>query len=177
MNLQPAGRHTKAANDSGGVRANELRVTVTPYVTLVETEVHKKGRVISMPISSSKSHPSLFYSIFYSLFCIIYNNITTASCFGMATKLQEQSQTAFSRVLDTLSPEWKNDFQFSTLADLEQVIHEIQRKQGSERRLRNMARLRSFLDAMKEYGKVIEVFLNASNFVAFIWVRPGPNLY
>lgn len=70
----------------------------------------------------------------------------------------------------TLGPERKNDFQFSTLADLQFTVQEIQSKQGSERKMRNLTRLRSFIEAIEQYGKVIEVFLNTSEFVAFIWV-------
>jgi len=80
----------------------------------------------------------------------------------------------FSRVLtdftSSLTEEQQNDFRFSTLQDLQAVINSIQKKQCSERRMQNLTRLRSFLEAMDQYGKVIEVFLNTSAFIAFIWV-------
>ncbi|KAI9779019.1 MAG: hypothetical protein M1816_003779 [Peltula sp. TS41687] len=105
------------------------------------------------------------------------NTAATASRFtfvrSMASTLLDQNQSSFSRALmnftNTLSEERKDDFRFSTLADLHSTIHEIQRKQASVKKMRNMARLSSFLEAMEQYGKVIEVFLNTSEFVAFIW--------
>lgn len=89
---------------------------------------------------------------------------------------QSQSQSTFNRVLmdftKTLSPEREDDFRFTKLDDLHTAITEIQSKQASEKKMRNLTRLRSFIDAMKDYGKVIEVFLNTSAFVAFVWVWP-----
>jgi hypothetical protein len=80
----------------------------------------------------------------------------------------------FSRVLtdftSSLTEEQQNDFRFSTLEDLQAVINSIQKKQCSERRMQNLTRLKSFLEAMDQYGKAIEVFLSSSAFIAFIWV-------
>jgi hypothetical protein len=72
---------------------------------------------------------------------------------------------------NTLTKEQKDDFEFSTLEDLQDAINTIQRKQASEKKLRNLTRLRSFLETMEQYGKVIEVFVNTSSFIAFIWVH------
>lgn len=33
----------------------------------------------------------------------------------------------------------------------------------------HMKRIESFLEAMEQFGKVIEIFLNATNYLAFIW--------
>lgn len=81
----------------------------------------------------------------------------------------------FSHVLqsfiETLTEEQKSDFRFSTLEGLQATIVTIQNRQSSERKMRNLARLRRFLEAIEEYGKVIEVFVNTSEFVCFIWVR------
>jgi hypothetical protein len=80
----------------------------------------------------------------------------------------------FSRVLtsftQSLTEEQQDDFRFSTLEDLQTVINTIQKKQGSERKMQNLTRLKSFLEAMEQYGYVIEVFLNTSEFISFIWV-------
>ncbi|KAF8462703.1 hypothetical protein BDZ91DRAFT_327772 [Kalaharituber pfeilii] len=35
--------------------------------------------------------------------------------------------------------------------------------------MRNINRIRPFIDAMQQYGKIIEVFLDLTNFVAFVW--------
>ena len=80
----------------------------------------------------------------------------------------------FSRALTnftkSLSKEQSDEFKFSTLEDLQVAIANIQERQASEKKMRNLNRLKSFLEAMEQYGKVIEVFLNTSNFIAFIWV-------
>ena len=81
----------------------------------------------------------------------------------------------FNRVLtsftQSLTKEQQDDFRFSTLEDLQIAINDTQEKQGSEKKMRNLTRLRSFLEAVEQYGKVVEVFLNTSEFVAFVWVR------
>jgi hypothetical protein len=72
--------------------------------------------------------------------------------------------------VDTLTEEQKNDFRFSTLEDFKTAAAAIQNLQGSGKKMRNLARLRCFLEAMEQYGKVIEVFVNTSELVGFIWV-------
>jgi len=80
----------------------------------------------------------------------------------------------FTRVLAdfarSLTEEQQNDFRFSTLEDLKAAINIIQEKQASEKKMQNLTRLKSFLEAIEQFGKVVEVFLNTSNFIAFIWV-------
>jgi hypothetical protein len=73
--------------------------------------------------------------------------------------------------VETLTDEQKNEFKFSTLEDFQAAIVAIQNRQSSVRKMRNLARLRCFLEAMDQYGKVIEVFVNASELVCFIWVK------
>ena len=73
--------------------------------------------------------------------------------------------------VETLTDEQKNEFEFSTLEDFQSAIVVIQNRQSSVRKMRNLARLRCFLEAMDQYGKVIEVFVNASEVVCFIWVK------
>jgi transcriptional/translational regulatory protein YebC/TACO1 len=81
----------------------------------------------------------------------------------------------FCRVLEsfkaTLSQDDKDEFKLSTLDDLKLEILAIQEKQASERKMKNSARLKSFLEAMEQYDEVVKVFLNASEILAFIWVR------
>src|SRR2546429_8293784 len=69
-----------------------------------------------------------------------------------------------------LSDKEKVDFQFTTLYDLHVAIEKIQKKQASERRLKGMNRLERFLEAMTQYDKVIQVFVNSSRILAFVWV-------
>jgi hypothetical protein len=42
-------------------------------------------------------------------------------------------------------------------------------EQGRRKELMNLTRIRRFLEAMDQYGKVIEVFLNASSMLCFVW--------
>ncbi|KAI5820878.1 hypothetical protein BZA77DRAFT_300146 [Pyronema omphalodes] len=76
---------------------------------------------------------------------------------------------ALSRFKLSLTPKEVDNFQFTSLQDVERTIVDIQKKQAATKTLRNMNRLRPFITAMEQYGKVIEVFVNASSFVAFVW--------
>lgn len=62
------------------------------------------------------------------------------------------------------------DFSHTTLDDLRQCIATIQNDQRASRKLRYLKRLGPFLDTMERYGKIIEVFLNVSDVIAFVWV-------
>lgn len=79
----------------------------------------------------------------------------------------------FRRVLDSfkkdLSRQEKQNFSFTDIKGLNLAIDDLQKKQHSQRRLQNLSRLKPFLEAMEQYGKVVEVFCNSSEFVAFVW--------
>ncbi|KAH7065669.1 hypothetical protein BKA63DRAFT_571819 [Paraphoma chrysanthemicola] len=83
--------------------------------------------------------------------------------------------STFTQALDDfkatagLSPDEIASFQLTTLHDLKRHVSAIQDDQRKKKKQQYMKRLGSFLDAMEQYGKVVEVFLNVSNFVAFIW--------
>ena len=62
------------------------------------------------------------------------------------------------------------EFQSTQFHDLKTFLAAVQAKQKSERTLQNMTRLNGFLEAMEAYGKVIDVFVNVNNVVAFVWV-------
>ncbi|RFU25373.1 hypothetical protein B7463_g10968, partial [Scytalidium lignicola] len=68
-----------------------------------------------------------------------------------------------------LTPGELQDFQFVTLNDVRETALRIQKDQENLKTMMNMARLESFLEAMNQFGKVIEVFGNANIFVAFVW--------
>ncbi|KAK6850744.1 hypothetical protein PG987_000378 [Apiospora arundinis] len=68
-----------------------------------------------------------------------------------------------------LSREQLDQFQLGSLDDLHRAMGNIQRNQAHDRKLRYLRRLDPFLKSMKEYEKVIEVFLNASEILAFVW--------
>ena len=94
----------------------------------------------------------------------------------MATVLPEfeRAVAAFKKKADLDEAELA-DFQLPDLQSLHQAINGIQNQQAKDKKLMYMGRLKPFLDTMKDYGQVLEVFLNTSNFVAFVWVRVVPS--
>ncbi|CZR51266.1 uncharacterized protein PAC_01141 [Phialocephala subalpina] len=83
-------------------------------------------------------------------------------------------ETIFYQTLERfkigLNDHEKEDFGLTTLDEVNDIICEIQDEHASERKMQNMTRIQTFLEGMEQYGNVIEVFLNASVFVAFVWV-------
>ncbi|KAF2847250.1 C2H2 domain-containing protein [Plenodomus tracheiphilus IPT5] len=61
------------------------------------------------------------------------------------------------------------DFRATDHAGLLSEIGQIQRSQEDSGVLMNLGRIKSFLEAMDQFGKVIEIFLNAADAVAFVW--------
>lgn len=86
---------------------------------------------------------------------------------------------AFQRALDRfkskISAEDREDFKSTTLEGLKKSILNIQQNHAAARKLKDMNRLSAFLTAMDQFGKIIEVFLNTSEFVAFVWVSVTPS--
>lgn len=80
------------------------------------------------------------------------------------------SLKVLSRFKGSLSEKDKTDFQFTSLGDVYKVIDMIQKQQEKNKTLRNLNRLRPFLDAMGQFGKVLDTFANSSQYVAFVWV-------
>lgn len=61
-------------------------------------------------------------------------------------------------------------FQCIEFKDVEDIVKSIERDQKKKKKMQNIARIKPFLHAMRQYGKIVEVFLNTSNIIAFIWV-------
>jgi hypothetical protein len=93
--------------------------------------------------------------------------LTESLCYSSQTTI---FYNVLKRFQDSLNDNEREDFQFTLLEDLQIVIASIQDKQASEKKMRNLTRLKYFLEAIEEYGKVIEIFVNNLQFVAFIWV-------
>ena len=87
-----------------------------------------------------------------------------------ATGSDSGFQRALARFRSHLSLAEQEDFSITSLADVQETIAHIQEIQGSERKMRNLTRIKAFLEAMEQYGKILEVFLNVSDFLAFVWV-------
>lgn len=84
---------------------------------------------------------------------------------------------AFQKALDEfkatagLSQDEIRNFQSTSLEDLKLQMSVIQNDQRKSKKLCYMKRLEPFLNALEQYGKIIEVFLNVADFLAFVWVR------
>ena len=89
---------------------------------------------------------------------------------------QEPFRRALAEFTKGLSPQEKDEFRLTSIDDLRIALSRIQKKHESQRELRGLNRLSGFLEAMEQYGKVIEVFGNSSEFVGFVWVRPPSNI-
>ena len=61
------------------------------------------------------------------------------------------------------------DFSKTTYDNLQTEIARIQKDQENVKRMMNFPRIQAFLEGMQNIGKVIEVFLNTSNILAFVW--------
>ena len=89
-----------------------------------------------------------------------------------------ESNTTFAKALDRfrhkLTDEQKKAFQNTTLTDVKIEIQKVQERYGSTKKLRNMARLSKFLEAMEQLEQVVSIYLNVSSFVAFVWVSDAP---
>jgi hypothetical protein len=85
------------------------------------------------------------------------------------------SEDSFQAVLSSfkrrLTQKELDDFKGATLEDVRLEIARIRADQASRKEMMNMPRIQSFLEAMDQFGKVIEVFLNSSEFVPFIWAQ------
>jgi hypothetical protein len=80
-------------------------------------------------------------------------------------------QDVLDRFKKDLSKKEKDYFTNVTSFDeLEKSIGDLQERQTVKRQARNLERLSPFLEAIKQWGQVVEVFCNSSEFVAFVWV-------
>ncbi|KAM0431863.1 hypothetical protein ACHAPT_005115 [Fusarium lateritium] len=78
-------------------------------------------------------------------------------------------QRALKDFESRLKPSEKAKFKATTLDDLKVTILAIQSEQRARKKTMHMARIMSFLEAMEQFGKVIEVFLNVADMLAFVW--------
>lgn len=58
----------------------------------------------------------------------------------------------------------------ASLPDLKTAIAEVEKEQSKRKSFRNMGKIRPLIDALENYSKVVEVFVNAKpDVLAFIW--------
>lgn len=61
------------------------------------------------------------------------------------------------------------DFKNTTYESLCHELMRVQYEQEQTKTMANMGRLQSFLEAMEQFSKIIEVFLNVNEVVCFVW--------
>ena len=84
------------------------------------------------------------------------------------------SSNSFQRALDKflggLTDQQRREFGTCKLEDVWHEVVAIQNKRGDQKNMRDMARLQKFLEAMSQYEKVVDVFLNSTPFLGYVWV-------
>lgn len=86
------------------------------------------------------------------------------------------SASSFQKALDRfrsksgLTLQELEDMGSTTLPNLQRALGVMQKKQQASRSMKHLKRLQPFLDAMRQYSQVVDVFANTSDCVAFIWV-------
>lgn len=85
----------------------------------------------------------------------------------------EKAKLAFEQALTDfrvrLTSKEKEQFEVATLGDLKAQITRIQKAQDEKKQLMNFRRIQAFLEGVEQLSKVIELFPNASIYVAFVW--------
>ena len=61
------------------------------------------------------------------------------------------------------------DFEKTDIQMLKKDIKRMQQDQRNSKALRNLSRISGFIKAFEQFGTVVEVFLNASPIVCFVW--------
>jgi hypothetical protein len=93
-------------------------------------------------------------------------------------KITSMPITTFERELKSfkarLTQSEQSNFTDTTIEELHLTVASIQKTQLSERTNKNITRLRTFLEAIESITKILDLFVNISDFVAFVW---GPIKY
>lgn len=84
---------------------------------------------------------------------------------------QEQVSGAFKRFEHAVSCEDARQFHSTELKDVWTAAKTIEIRLGKEQKLRNLSRLRPFLEGVERYSKVVEILCNGTPYLPWIWVR------
>jgi len=82
-------------------------------------------------------------------------------------------QRAVDKFTRNLTAKQREEFAVCSLEDVRQTIVTAQERRGSQKTMRNMARIEAFLEAMEQYEKVMQAFINCTPFLGYIWVWPS----
>ena len=70
-----------------------------------------------------------------------------------------------------MPPDLSNKFQYATIVDLKDAIEEIQKAQAQRYGLRNLNKIKHFLNGLQQYAGVLEVFVQVKpDILGLIWV-------
>ena len=78
-------------------------------------------------------------------------------------------QAALTKFQNHLTGKELTEFKATTYDGLCNEIALLQQEQESLKKMMNLSRIQSFIEAMDQFGKVVEIFLNVSDVVAFVW--------
>jgi len=78
----------------------------------------------------------------------------------------ERALRAFEK---RLTPSESAQFSSTSLDDLKVTILSIQAEQRARKKMMHMGRVQAFLEAMEQFGRVIDVFVNVNSMLAFVW--------
>ncbi|KAI1125678.1 hypothetical protein F5Y10DRAFT_294447 [Nemania abortiva] len=87
----------------------------------------------------------------------------------MTTIPETASKRAIHKFRQCLTDEQNKDFAATSQDDVYDEIQKIQHRYGSTRKLRSLGRLSKFLEAMSQIEQLVQIFLNVSEVVAFVW--------
>jgi len=92
---------------------------------------------------------------------------------GGLTPPRHATGTALTRAItqfrNKLTGTELTEFSTTTYDQLCKALIQVQHEQEHRMEAMNLARVKSCLEAMHQFGQVIEIFLNVSDAVAFVW--------
>ena len=89
----------------------------------------------------------------------------------MPPKPKDPFTVALERFKKNLTGAEILQFNFTTIDEVWDEVMKIQSEQGARRSLQNIARIEPFINGLKKYSAVIEVFVQANpELMALIWV-------
>ncbi|KAF3223024.1 hypothetical protein TWF679_004222 [Orbilia oligospora] len=88
----------------------------------------------------------------------------------MANLVGEGFERSLEKFRQRLSPEQRQQFSFSSLDDVRAEMRKLQDQLGPQKKLRSFNKMKRFLEGMKQVEQLVQIFLNTSDVVAYVWV-------
>jgi hypothetical protein len=79
-------------------------------------------------------------------------------------------EAAINKLKQTISSQDAAAFQATLIEDVWKSAEEIQESQRRRKSLRNMQRVKPFLEGLEKYSKTIEILCNGTQYLPWIWV-------